>query len=312
MTLSPLVISTPSLSPSAKPVEDSETVLIVDYENSKVSQLFADSLASGLVTPSQRFRVTRTTQDKTDLTTPASIAIAVGKEALMFLLSTNFDGFVLTSLIDPVSFNAIMQSHQNKTQKTSAIFHEAPVLRQILLFKEISPAGKRVGMLFTPEESYRIDALKNLALKLNLIFEYEVVEDEEELTYHLIKLIKRSDAIIATKNSTIYNRSTIKSILLTLYRHNKFLIGADLSFIRAGSIATTHTTMQQLIDEVINDVGFFIKYKQLPESHFSGQFNVKFNEQVARSLNLTVRDESHYTDIIQAAEINFGDGEVNE
>lgn len=312
MTLNPLAISAPSQSPSEATKAHADSVLIVDYSNSKVSQLFADNLASSLETPAQRFRVTRTTQDNTNLTTRASLAIAVGKEALLFLLSTNFEGFVLASLIDPVSFNAIMESHPNKSQKTSAIFHEAPVLRQILLFKEISPAGKRVGMLFSPEESYRIEALKNLAIKLNLLFEYEIVENEEELTYDLIKLIKRSDAIIATKNSTIYNRSTIKSILLTLYRHNKFLIGADLSFIRAGSVATTHTTMQQLVNEVTNDVEFFLKNKRLPESHFSGQFNVKFNEEVARSLNLTVRQESHYTDIIQAAEINFGDGEVNE
>ncbi|WP_144395014.1 ABC transporter substrate-binding protein [Pleionea sediminis] len=309
------VASRASDSDHAQPSADNpsnSSVLIVEYGNSVISQTFATRLTKSIALPSQRYQVTRTTLDNSQLTLKAPLAIAVGKEALVFLLNSNYRGSVLATLLSASEYQKITKENPNPDIRLSGVFHQAPLSRQILLFKEFYPSGKRIGILLTPNEEHLIKDIKDFTIKLNLILEYEIVRDEAELTLNLIKLIKRSDAIIATKNESIYNRSTIKTILLTLYRHNKFLIGADKSFVRAGSVATTYTSMQNLLDEVTGDIARFFENKQLPNTHYSDQFSVEFNEQVARSLNLNIRDNSHYVDVIQASEINLGDGKFYE
>ncbi|PWK50076.1 ABC transporter substrate-binding protein [Pleionea mediterranea] len=252
-------------------------------------------------------------QNGNKTTKQPELLITSGKYALTRALVAGYNKPILAVLINSTDFRAIQKKHPKLSKNVSAIFHQAPLIRQLLLFKEIYPNGKRVGLLLSPHEVHLIDALKSIALKLDLVVEYEVINDNEELSKKLLKLISRSDAIIATKNNTIYNRSTIKSILLTLYRHNKFLIGADQNFIRPGSIATTYTSLQQLISEVIDTTQYFYNNnKKLPATHFSQRFDVVFNQEVARSLNINIKGNSHYTDLIQAIELNMGEVEIYE
>lgn len=241
------------------------------------------------------------------------LLITSGQYALTRALVAGYNKPILAVLINSTDFRAIQKEYPKLSKNVSAIFHQAPLIRQLLLFKEIYPNGKRVGLLLSPNEVHLIDQLKSIALKLDLVIEYEVINDNEELSKNLLKLIGRADAIIATKNNSIYNRSTIKSILLTLYRHNKFLIGADKNFIRPGSIATTYTSLQQLINEVVDTTQYFYNNnQQLPATHFSQRFDVIFNQEVARSLNINIKGNSHYTDLIQAIELNMGEVEVYE
>ncbi|NVK87804.1 MAG: hypothetical protein HWE13_06740 [Gammaproteobacteria bacterium] len=299
---------TPLLAAATSP---ERTIVILTESNRAISKTLGKHLATNLQLLSNQFQVEVIEDFAGKLESTDSLVVTVGQVPLQRLLASGYQGAYLATLITPLEYQTLMSAAPNA--KGAAIYHQAPILRQMLLFKELYPKGRRVGILISPEEQGKIDTLQALALKVNLILEYEVVAEPESLSKSLLKLINRTDAIIATNDNKIYNRSTIKSILLTLYRHNKFLLGADKNFIKPGSVATTYTTMQQLLDEVVDAINFYFSHNsQLPSTHFSKRFSVSFNNDVARSLNLVVRKESHYTDIIQATEINFGGVDVYE
>ncbi len=288
-------------------------ILLLESKQNRTVSSFSNHLRTSIHLNNENFDVKKVDIEQPDLVLDTPLVITIGKEALQYAVDSKYQGFVLASLIDVKEFERIVETSKNQSIKQiSAIYHQAPAVRQILLFKELNPSAKRVGLLITPDEQKQIEAIKPFAYKLNLLLEYEVVSNSSDLSKDLLKLINRSDAIIATPNDTIYNRSTIKSILLTLYRHNKYLIGSNRNFIRAGSVATTYTSMQQLLDELVFEVNYFFANQQLRDTHYCQGFMVAINKDVARSLNLTIKDDQHYVDAIQANEITLGEKEYYE
>jgi len=306
VAISPTVISAqPSTS------NRNQSVIILSDDDRAVSKTLAKHLATNLQLLSNQFSISIINEKQLPITDNHSLVVTIGIVPLKKVIASGYKGKILATLIAPLDYENL--TRDIPPTQSSAIYHQAPILRQMLLFKELYPKGRRLGILLTPDEQDKIKLLSELAFKLNLILEYEVVAEEESLSKSLLKLINRTDAVIATNNAKIYNRNTIKSILLTLYRHNKFLLGADKNFIKPGSVATTYTSMQQLLDELVDSINFyFVHGNKLPETHFSKRFGVSFNVDVARSLNLDVKAESHYTDIIQATEINFGEAAIYE
>lgn len=285
--------------------------ILLPRQASRIESSFANQLATNLKLLGDSYQVEVLDPDISKPIGNDALIITVGEDALTKAIRLYRKAPKLATLISPLEYEFI--TTKQNSENVSAIFHQAPVMRQMLLFKELYPTGRRIGILLSPRERNKVDVLKNIAFKLNLILEYEIVTESDNLSKALLKVINRSDALIATNSRSIYNRSTIKSILLTLYRHNKFLLGADKNFIKPGSVATTYTSMQQLVDETTDIVNLFFQRNQtLPKPSFSKRFNVEFNKDVARSLNLEIKPDDHYTDVIQATELNFGSSEMYE
>jgi hypothetical protein len=296
-------------------------IILLESKSNKLVNTFSNHLRTAIHLNNPNIDVQRIAIEQPEIMLNTPLVIALGKEALEYLLNSDYQGHILTALIDVKEFELLIEQYQTQkraqNQKQSqrhigAVFHEASLIRQLLLFKEIKPTAKSVGLLISSDEKQYLNELRSIASKLNLRIESEVVNNTSDLSHDLVQLIHRSDAIIATSNSSIYNRSTIKSILLSLYRYNKFLIGSNKHFIRAGSVATTYTSTQQLLDELVNEVSYFFETQKLHPPHFSQDFLVAFNKDVAHSLNLSIKEEQYYIDAIKAGEINLGKKGVYE
>ncbi len=111
------------------------------------------------------------------------------------------------------------------------------------------------------------------------------------MTRDLLEVINDNDVLIATANKSIYNRRTIRTILLASYRQEKFVIGYSASFVKAGSLASTYTTVPLLIEELGGFLDRLIDDQSIDwQADFTDHFDVVINAQVARSLNLPAPD----------------------
>jgi hypothetical protein len=287
-------------------------ILLLESKNNRAISAFSNHLRTTLYLNNPTMDIQRASIEQPELVLDTPLIITLGKEAMEQALKTNYKGHILAALVEAQEFHQIIKAYttgqqkEDVTPRISAIFHEASLVRQLLLFKELKPAAKRVGLLLSPDEQMIVENLKPVANHLDLLIENEIVNNPSDLSHDLVKLINRSEAIIATTNSRIYNRSTIKSILLSLYRYNKFLIGSNKNFIRAGSVATTYTSSQQLIEEMVTEINYFFNHQKLKPAHYCHEFMVAINKDVAHSLNLSVKDEQYYIDAIKAGEITLG------
>ncbi len=237
-----------------------------------------------------------------------ALVITIGEKAFTQALKwsnhkeASFD--ILSIFISSKKYPTLLKlKKETNTNQISAIFHDAPLLRQILLFKEILPTGKKIGLLIQSQEESMAKQLSEQAKDLNISLSYEVIDDISQLRRALLRLISSTDAIIAHENATIYNRNLIKSILLTLYRHKKFLIGSNKQFVKAGSIASTYVSPQQLIQDLIEEIGDYnMRNFTLFPPRFSKHFSIAFNEDIANSLNLPIINNKKVKNALQTIE----------
>ncbi|MEK9711248.1 MAG: hypothetical protein VW258_01665 [Thalassolituus sp.] len=164
---------------------------------------------------------------------------------------------------------------------TSAIYAEPPFNRQVMLAQEIFGAGERFGAL--TENSIPTGPF---AGKVSLY----PVADYPSLNHGLIRLLGDSRALIGTYDPELYSADNIKSILITSYRHNRALIGPSGAYLRAGALASTFSSSDDVALRLAEILAAGIREGRYPAAGYNPYFHVGFNEQVGRSLNLLLPD----------------------
>ncbi|PIE36416.1 MAG: hypothetical protein CSA54_04445 [Gammaproteobacteria bacterium] len=107
---------------------------------------------------------------------------------------------------------------------------------------------------------------------------------------------RHADFIIALPDDEVYNRSNIKSILLTTYKAKVPLIGYSEALSRAGALISVYTPPQYLGKQAAE---WLISNQQQPASQAASAFaappryyRVAINAKVAHSLGTALRDDA--------------------
>ena len=188
--------------------------------------------------------------------------------------------------------NSINYQKDNYT-KSAAIYSDQPLHRQLSLLTKIISHKITVGI---PYESD--DYKKQIESEINNFEEIDflIVKTEANKLRSINKIIQKSDVILATSESSIYNSQNIRSILLSSYRHQKPIIGPTEGFVKAGSLASAATDSDQYITEIISMIKNYSESGLIPESRHPNSFSVKFNLNVAESLGIKIPEEIQTTD----------------
>jgi len=168
---------------------------------------------------------------------------------------------------------------------SSALYTEPPLGRQLALAQTLFPDA-RVSVLFSE------NAPLWLRNEIYALPEQDVsrvqMSSEYGLNYALRDALADSDVLLGVSDSVVYSPATIKNILISAYRQNIPLVGPHQAYIRAGAIATTYSS---LADTALR-LAEMISAEELPEPGVNPYFSVLFNEQVARSLNISLPENT--------------------
>jgi hypothetical protein len=193
------------------------------------------------------------------------------------------------------SYLSKAEHRQYRSYITSAIYSEAPLQRQLALAEAIFGESEIFGALVAKDASALVSADN---LRVYPIAEYE------SLNHALVELLGSSKALIGVYDPELYSAENIKSILITSYRHNRPLIGPTQAYLKAGALASTYSTpedvvrrLSEVVTEGLGEQGVF------PASDYNPYFSVGFNRQVGRSLNLLLPDPADVAERIRAQEV---------
>lgn len=193
------------------------------------------------------------------------------------------------------SYLSKAEHRQYRSYITSAIYSEAPLQRQLALAEAIFGENEIFGALVAKDASALVSADN---LRVYPIAEYE------SLNHALVELLGSSKALIGVYDPELYSAENIKSILITSYRHNRPLIGPTQAYLKAGALASTYSTpedvvrrLSEVVTEGLGEQGVF------PASDYNPYFSVGFNRQVGRSLNLLLPDPADVAERIRAQEV---------
>lgn len=220
------------------------------------------------------------------------LIIAAGREATALLTSKPSTTPLLCVLLSRQQFEHQLATLASPTRPISAIYQDPPARRQLQLAQLLLPGLTSVGYLHQPGESAQLAALRRVADTLNLKLATQPVASDSELPAALVSVISQSDVLLASANSALYNSYTIKTILTAAYRQEKVLLGSSPAFVKAGSLATTYSSVQHIAIQVheLIDNGRGSEPFKLPAAGYARYFDLSINTDVARSLGIRLPD----------------------
>ncbi|MGB5397717.1 MAG: ABC transporter substrate binding protein, partial [Gammaproteobacteria bacterium] len=169
-----------------------------------------------------------------------------------------------------------------------------PPCRYLSLIKIINMGWERVGYLSTSADDIRVQLLQDCASKLDFKLVKNVITGDNSLPDATDRILRDSDILLALPDNIIYNRHSVKNILLSAYRHRIPVIGFSDNFVRAGALASVYSTPDQLAEQVVVTIRRYFDKDvsginiSIPPAHYS----VSINSQVAKALDIDLKNKT--------------------
>lgn len=243
-----------------------------------------------------------------DIVTPAEVAAAEHNGDPARLVITVGDGMLdwAASPANPyrltLAFYTTSTAWSNHATsiRGSALFRDQPLSRQLALGRLLIPRLRSAVVLIDGENSP--PGLWELANASNIEFSILDVAAEPKWPRTLSQLMATHDLLLAHDDDAIYNRSSVRSLLLTAYRHGKFMIGPNRAFVEAGSLASAYTSTDQHLRQLNEMIAAWLRTGHLAPPQFPSEFRVAVNRQVATSLGLRPPSETELANRLRQPE----------
>ncbi|VVQ14973.1 ABC transporter substrate-binding protein [Pseudomonas fluorescens] len=165
----------------------------------------------------------------------------------------------------------------------SLLWSDPPLSRQLQLIRRILPQARRIGVLFDEHSEFLLKELNLAAAPLNL----QIVSERWDNTHDsrpLQAVLKNSDVLLGLDDPDLYNPKTAKNLLLSSYSRQVALVGPNVAFVRAGSLASSYSDQNDwlaILDQLLDQPP-----ASWPRTLYPARFKVSSNAQVARSLGI--------------------------
>lgn len=183
-------------------------------------------------------------------------------------------------------------------EQRSAIYLEPPLQRQLNLARLLLGEQRSFGILAAQEAS---GVLAGTLLEQRGVTTY-FVDQYDSLNHALTQLLRHHAAVVGDYDTALFSAEHIKTILITAYRHNKPLIGPSSAYLRAGALASTFSDVAHIAQRLQDMQLHYQQHGVLLPASYNPYFHVRFNEQVARSLNIPLPDEDDAQHVLQRKE----------
>ncbi len=268
-------------------------VTLIYDDNSRYQTHFVNSLSNQLLSNTHVNLTTITTallSIETLKKEPGDIIVNVNNDTIKKLIASNIPTTVfhaLATLSRSISFAPCLPDCIKALPNHHFFILDQPPNRQLNLIQLINPTFKDVGVLVTEQSKNQLMPLQKIASRKKLRI-HEDVGNSKNVRYKIDAISKSSDVILAIADTNIYNATSLSQILLTSYRYRTPVIGFSKGFIRAGALAGTVSTIEQLAQHIAEAiVELSSSHKPLATSIIHPKyFSVISNRNVAKSLHL--------------------------
>lgn len=192
------------------------------------------------------------------------------------------------------SFNAYLTWEQYRELKPAnqvGVLLDQPLYRY-LAFCKFLLATDSVGTIV--EQPVDLDAQESRLLdELNLSFNQYRVDEQNKLLPVLRRLLQQNDALLMLPRKAIFNRQSLKGVLLTSYRFRKPAISYSPAHVRAGALASIYSSPEDIGRHLAVLINRLLQQPEspLPAYEFARFYTIATNSRVARALELELPGE---------------------
>lgn len=262
----------------AEPLLNVEVVL---SENSAPYQQFVSLLQSGA---DERFNFSVNAAPSSPRSNKPDVLIALGLKALEAL--QNRKEPVIAALVSSNDFAAVNTSSRQSLR--TAVFIDQPKSRQLYFLRALQPKINRIGVVYSRQSVAELEQLRLAATEQNLAVEANFVSSPQDIYTSIEAVMHKAGLLLAIPDSSIYNASNVRNILLTTYRDDIPLIGLSQAYVNAGALAAIFSSPEQMAADVSSMLRQFSESGVLPAAQYPTSFSIATNPQVADSLKISL------------------------
>lgn len=221
--------------------------------------------------------------------TKNNLIVAVGMRAAG-LATAQTDTPVLVAMVPEAGYKKLLAqlSPANRPPEISVIYLNQPWDRQLDFLRAALPMRREIGLLYSPDSGINIEGLRRDIAERGGSMIALSVRSEDELFQKLASVLAKSDVLLAIPDSMIFSSNSIRNIMLASYRHRVPLIGLSQAYVTAGALGAIFSTPGQMAEQTGAAVNSYARSGQLPAPQYPVAFTIAVNQQVARSLEITV------------------------
>lgn len=211
------------------------------------------------------------------------VIVTVGTQAAQTVAGRALRQPVLYTLLPRESFQSLPS---RPGARVSAIFLDQPVARQMALLAEALPQWQRLALISSASSQPLAQEIAAAARPMQPIL--ETIETERDLFPALQRALAQPAVLLALPDSAVFNSYTIQNVLLTAYRHRSPVVGFSPSYVRAGALLALYSTPTQIGEQAAEAVRAVLDGGLLPAPQPPRRFEIGINQNVARSLGITL------------------------
>jgi len=230
------------------------------------------------------------------------LIIALGSQATKILLEANIHKPTLSLLI-PKDFSDALEKNQPNTSHWSRLVIDHPIKRHFNLISAIFGTHYKTGLLLRPHTQPSELLFKQAAAESKQTLTTYYIDQTAQLTPAIKSLSKEVDVLLALPDPVIYNKRTIRGILLSSYRYKLPIIGFSKAYVKAGAIAAIYSKPEQISKQAVNIIKQFFKENNFHKKiYYPTDFSVSLNHKVAHSMSIRLPESSAITEQIKKSE----------
>ena len=216
----------------------------------------------------------------------ASLYVALGQRAADAVTAAGEGVPVINAYL------TLEQYHRLPDKRQLTVLLDQP-LHRYLAFSKYTLQADSIGIIaetrILPNRS-ESDLLDRLGLVLN---QYQV-DPEHKLLPTLHRLLRHNDALLMLPRQSIYNRDSLKGVLLTSYRDRKPVISYSPAHVKSGALASIYSSPVDIGRHLSLLVNNHLQGKPLrgPNFRFARFYSISFNFRVARALGVKLPGET--------------------
>lgn len=229
------------------------------------------------------------------------LIIAVGSRTSKALLDSNNNTAMLSLLMPENLALGFTQLYPEKKQWHSLLIDQ-PIERHFHLISALLGKQTNTGLILGElSEIQQVDYQK-AAKNTGHLLQIENIQQTEQLADTIKSLSQRSDVLLMSADPDLYNKNTIRSILLSSYRHRLPVIGFSKSLTHAGAIAAIYSEPEQISQQAVKIARQILRGEATEKYYSPDDFSVSLNFQVARSLGYRFGNEDTIVQLIKTYE----------
>lgn len=223
-----------------------------------------------------------------DLRDRNAIYVTVGPSALSALLNKEPDGVVIALFTSSQVYRAILEGRpKTRRNASTGIYAEPSPASQLELVSAIFKRRVQVAVLISDNTIYLAPFFAAAAAQFDIDLKVQRLNATDDLTREL-NLVREAPVLLAVPDPMIFTSESIRDILVSTYRRNQAVVGFSAAMVRAGALATTYSSVDDIAEQLVEILDAFLATGRLPNPQFPRYWRTTINESVAHSLNIVV------------------------